>query len=92
MHLRSLLLRFVLFSLPKCCAHYDVVQIWTDEEPYSGLVDNLVIVNVITKELKPTRPTNLVPGGDIIWHILQECWRTNAGDRPTMRDVVQRLG
>ena len=69
-----------------------VYQIITGSKPF-GEGDRTVIIHRVLDEKRPERPQG--ESGkfftDDIWDMLQRCWKTRSGERPSAREILQCL-
>jgi hypothetical protein len=53
---------------------------------------NQAFVALVVDRKMPTCPANAPRGTDLVWGLFEECWAQEPAARPTIEDVVQRLG
>ncbi|KAF9441820.1 kinase-like protein [Macrolepiota fuliginosa MF-IS2] len=68
-------------------------RIWTNTKPFADLAsDSSVIVAVILEQARPAYPTSdIPPGTDLVWKILEDCWKTEAEKRLEVSVAMERL-
>lgn len=66
-----------------------ILELITGKHPFSNRKrDASVIHDVVVKKSIPPRPDGL---SDALWSLMEECWRRNSDERPTMAQVAMRL-
>ena len=70
-------------------------QVMTHKLPYNHIKHGSEVVIRSSKGELPKRPneSRVVERGldDKLWNLLLECWSKNAGERPTIENVLTRL-
>ncbi|TDL25371.1 kinase-like protein [Rickenella mellea] len=69
-----------------------ILEVFTDEPPFSHLRDSQVLMAVIIRDERPRDPGWLarVRGlDDNLWKIMKSCWATQPSDRPDIRIVLE---
>ena len=61
-------------------------EIFTQNLPFSDLIDDVAIATTIGKGERPSIPQNLPP---YIKVLMESCWKHNPHDRPTFEEIVQ---
>ena len=69
-----------------------VYEVLSGQVPFAGYNRYQVVAKVL-KDERPTRPQGAdgMWFTDTIWSILEHCWRPGPGDRPKIKDVLNRL-
>ncbi|KAG9111562.1 hypothetical protein FRC07_008045, partial [Ceratobasidium sp. 392] len=71
------------------------LEVMTGKVPYEGQTDLAVCGQVLARRTLPPRPPRDTITydikGDIIWHTIASCWAYCPSDRPTARELVQRV-
>ncbi|KAH7320503.1 kinase-like domain-containing protein [Rhizoctonia solani] len=71
------------------------LEILTDEPPFGAKTRGTKIIQMIGTEKRPERSNHPkieeYDHSDEIWQLFEDCWKKQPGDRPSARDVVQRL-
>ncbi|KAL0563082.1 hypothetical protein V5O48_018995 [Marasmius crinis-equi] len=67
-------------------------QIFTGNPPFHELTDGAVIVAVVLRKKRPTRPENIAELTNSMWEFMVSCWAHEASLRPTAEDVLSQVG
>lgn len=68
-----------------------ILELLTGKHPFSNRKrDASVIHDVVLLKKMPTKPEE-VQLTDNLWELMQDCWHSEAADRPTMAEVAIRL-
>ncbi|KAJ7279584.1 kinase-like domain-containing protein [Mycena rebaudengoi] len=65
-------------------------EIFTRKLPFFEIVNDITVGIKVIAGLRPSRPPEIIP--DNIWMLLEDCWLQECSDRPTMAQIIQRLG
>ncbi|KAJ1304030.1 hypothetical protein OPQ81_008438 [Rhizoctonia solani] len=71
-----------------------LTEIYTGQPPYGSLQwSGKAMIDVINGKLRPSRPIQLPPdnSGNRLWELMNDCWATNASERPSSGEVYERL-
>ncbi|KIO21943.1 hypothetical protein M407DRAFT_79803 [Tulasnella calospora MUT 4182] len=68
------------------------LSVMSGEVPYHGIKSAGVILKRIM-EGKVPQPSDhkAIPGNDTLWSLMRNCWKNEASDRPSMRDVITEV-
>ncbi|TDL22521.1 kinase-like protein [Rickenella mellea] len=67
------------------------LEIFTGQVPFADLVDGAVIMAVAVNDQRPPRPSEPATSlglDDHMWELIEDCWKTQPGDRMPMDEVV----
>ncbi|KAJ7136910.1 kinase-like domain-containing protein, partial [Mycena epipterygia] len=70
------------------------LEIFTGKSPFNGLIPPVIIHKVLNGE-RPSRPAAGSSPQEItdqIWAVITSCWKHNATERPSAREVLRDLG
>jgi len=70
------------------------IEVFSGRVPFHGLPDGAVVLSVGVRHEVPQYPGPEAEARGLnsrIWGIMQDCWKTNPTDRPTMAMVADRL-
>jgi len=69
------------------------LQVYTTEPPFGTMTRVEAMIRASCFHERPGRPVNSEQLGlsDGMWALIQDCWKRNPEERPTMDDVLQRL-
>lgn len=68
------------------------INLWefcTRSIPFSGMAPVQVGIAVLTKQLRPSIPDSCPPAYS---QLIQECWHQDPSNRPSFREILERLG
>jgi hypothetical protein len=68
----------------------------THEVPWHTIRHTTHVIIKLSKGEMPPRPKDPAAAArgldDNLWQLIQNCWSTNAGERPSTRDVLRLFG
>jgi Protein tyrosine and serine/threonine kinase len=73
------------------------VEIFTEDVPFSDVMNETFIPVIIHKGLLPTRPEdNATARGlsDAMWDLMNQCWQHDSTSRPSMtiiREAIEKM-
>jgi son of sevenless len=70
------------------------IEIFTEDVPFSDIMNEMLIPVVIYKGLLPTRPENRasVRGlSDAMWNLMNRCWQRDPTSRPSMTKICEAI-
>ncbi|KAK7037712.1 hypothetical protein VNI00_010938 [Paramarasmius palmivorus] len=70
------------------CLFYEIV---TGLVPFNTLKRDPAIVMAVLRGERPSAPADVVNMSDDLWLLMNECWETEPGLRPTAYDLLRRL-
>lgn len=75
----------------------DDVKIFTGDIPFAGVQRDATVTIQIMKGARPTRPPDSTPPWsdwaltESIWSLMQDCWRADPAERPSVKYVIGQL-
>ncbi|CUA75690.1 hypothetical protein RSOLAG22IIIB_11917 [Rhizoctonia solani] len=91
----------LLAEVPKRTTQSDIyalgmtmLEILTGEVPYSECRQDYTIIQKVVKGTLPNRPLDRLKDdnkGNMMWRLLQDCWRRDASERPPPGRIIDTL-
>ncbi|CUA78494.1 Tyrosine-protein kinase FRK [Rhizoctonia solani] len=69
-----------------------MLEIFTEDVPYPDRRTDFAVISTVGRGTLPNRPIEQLGGdqkGDMMWHLLVQCWTRDPSDRPSSRQVVE---
>jgi serine/threonine protein kinase len=79
--------RFKVYSSVTPCQNNISRQIFTEKVPFFDLAEAAAALRIVNGNL----PQKLPSISDDVWSLMEECWGTEPGKRPTAEQIVARL-
>ncbi|CAE6521846.1 unnamed protein product [Rhizoctonia solani] len=71
-----------------------MLEIFTEDVPYPDRRTDFAVISTVGRGTLPNRPVERLGDdqkGNMMWHLLVQCWNRESGDRPSSRQVVEIL-
>lgn len=66
-----------------------VCQIYSQCRPFSDVNNEVVVVQKVLGGQRPLRPCGRREMSDDLWNVVEDCWKQDFRERPTIEEVVQ---
>ncbi len=67
-----------------------VTQMFSGTHPFSEFPNDSTVILKVMSGTRPGRPSNLL--SEQMWQLMQHCWLAEPTQRPTIEEVVTRIG
>ncbi|KAJ6487870.1 kinase-like domain-containing protein [Mycena sanguinolenta] len=69
------------------CVCYEIL---TGKAPFHEITRDVTVMIKVLEGLRPSRPKTITINEDL-WSLIQDCWKEESRDRPSMSQIVQRF-